>query len=241
MLDQSLVNFLKLGILTIFVKPNFKTMNTNTSNYFRLNTGDKLQGSYVLKEINMAFVFQVNCPGCFIYGIPMVNTLYNTYQKDVGFLGVSTAFEDFDKNTAANTRLLLEEQQFVGETQKYFAAQGITQYSPQIQFPVFFDKMSTPEKFLNATNLEIIQQKLRIFATVQPDEQEAIKQRLVTHYQQFPHIAHTFHLNQLPGTPTLIIYNQQQEIIKQWFGQQSLAMVATQLDALLEKQVTQKL
>jgi len=215
-------------------------MNTNTSNYFHLSIGEKLQGDYTPKAINLAFVFQVNCPGCFIYGIPMINSLYETYQKNVGFLGISTAFEDFDKNTSANTRLLLEEQQLIGETQKYFATQGITTYSQKVQFPVFFDEMITPEDFLNVANLAIIQQKLRVFETVQPSEQEAVKQRIMVHYQQFSQIAHTFHLNQLPGTPTLIIYNRQQEILKLLFGQQSLAVVASQLDALLEKQVTQK-
>jgi len=29
-----------------------------------------LQGSFDLKALNLLFVFQVNCPGCFIYGFP---------------------------------------------------------------------------------------------------------------------------------------------------------------------------
>ena len=36
-------------------------MNTNTSNYFHLSIGEKLQGDYTPKAINLAFVFQVNC------------------------------------------------------------------------------------------------------------------------------------------------------------------------------------
>lgn len=41
-------------------------------------------------------VFQVNCPGCFIYGIPEAVEMYKKYYKDdLMVLGVATAFEDF--------------------------------------------------------------------------------------------------------------------------------------------------
>jgi hypothetical protein len=34
----------------------------------RLEIDKVLQGSFDLQPINLLFVFQVNCPGCFLYG-----------------------------------------------------------------------------------------------------------------------------------------------------------------------------
>lgn len=71
-----------------------------------------LQGSFDLKALNLLFIFQVNCPGCFLYGFPRVNKLRLKYhQSGLNVLGLSTAFEDFEYNTAANTELLLARSQ----------------------------------------------------------------------------------------------------------------------------------
>ena len=59
---------------------------------------DKQDDNIVLVE-----VFQVNCPGCFMYGIPESIQIYNKYKSDgVSVLGMATAFEDYDKNTVEN-------------------------------------------------------------------------------------------------------------------------------------------
>ncbi|MEM4338577.1 MAG: hypothetical protein QXY33_07325, partial [Candidatus Nitrosocaldaceae archaeon] len=55
-------------------------------------------------------VFQVNCPGCFLYGLPEAIRIYNTYKNDdVRVLALATAFEDFDKNTLENLELLVRD------------------------------------------------------------------------------------------------------------------------------------
>ncbi len=85
----------------------------------RLSINHVLQGNFELQAVNLLFVFQVNCPGCFLYGFPLVNRLYWEYsQRGLQVLGLSTAFEDFDLNTAANTELLLKEKLTVGATSK---------------------------------------------------------------------------------------------------------------------------
>src|SRR5215467_15867253 len=62
---------------------------------------DKDTGNVVLVE-----VFQVNCPGCFIYGIPQAVDMYKKYyNNDLRVLGVATAFEDFDKDTLSNSEI----------------------------------------------------------------------------------------------------------------------------------------
>ena len=49
---------------------------------------DKEKDNVVLVE-----VFQVNCPGCFLYGIPESIEMYNKYHKEgLTVLGVATAF-----------------------------------------------------------------------------------------------------------------------------------------------------
>ena len=55
-------------------------------------------------------------------------------------LGLSTAFEDFELNTIANTRALLERSELVGETQRHFAEQGISTYPETISFPIACDE-----------------------------------------------------------------------------------------------------
>ena len=70
-------------------------------------------------------VFQVNCPGCFIYGIPGAIKIYRNYNnKGVNVLGIATAFEDFDKNTLDNLKLLLLTGEVIGETRKALGQYG---------------------------------------------------------------------------------------------------------------------
>jgi peroxiredoxin len=81
---------------------------------------DNLVGNVIVVE-----VFQVNCPGCFLYGIPQAVSLYEKYKnKNVKVLGVATAFEDYDKNTLQNLELLLSEGQVIGETLKALKQHG---------------------------------------------------------------------------------------------------------------------
>lgn len=95
---------------------------------------DKQNDNVVVVE-----VFQVNCPGCFMYGIPESIEIYNKYKSDgVSVLGMATAFEDFDKNTLENLQLLLETGEVVGETKKMLQADKI---SYKIPYPVAMDSL----------------------------------------------------------------------------------------------------
>jgi hypothetical protein len=99
-----------------------------------------LQGNFELQAVNLLFVFQVNCPGCFLDGFPLANRLYGEYaQRGLQVLGLSTAFEDFDLNTAENTELLLQEKLTVGATRKAIG----DRYSQAIDFPIAVDTLIT--------------------------------------------------------------------------------------------------
>jgi len=70
-------------------------------------------------------IFQVNCPGCFIYGIPEAIRLYDKYKgQHLVVLGLATAFEDYEKNTLENLRLLLTSGEVIGETRRVLAQLG---------------------------------------------------------------------------------------------------------------------
>jgi len=84
-------------------------------------------------------VFQVNCPGCFIYGFPRQQAALEVSSVGLNVLGLSTAFEDFEYNTAANTELLLTEMKLVGATRQALGEF----YSQAIDFPVAVDQLTT--------------------------------------------------------------------------------------------------
>lgn len=202
-------------------------------NQFHLYTKTTLQGTYTPQQLNLAFVFQVNCPGCFLYGIPLMNELYQKYCSKIGFIGISTAFEDFEWNTEANTQLLLQKQLMVGETKKFFASKNISSYPHQLLFPVAFDHLLAPEVFLSKKNVKTVCSKIPGFKNRSSTEQLLIEQKIKAHYGGFPAIAQTFALNQLSGTPSFIIFDQQLNIVQSYFGHHSIQQFTQLFDTLL--------
>ena len=91
-------------------------------------------------QIILVEVFQVNCPGCFLYGIPEAIKIYNQFKDDgVRVWGVATAFEDFDKNTLENLKLLLETGEVIGDAKQSLAQYGKlddNKLNYKIPFPV---------------------------------------------------------------------------------------------------------
>jgi thiol-disulfide isomerase/thioredoxin len=54
-------------------------------------------------------MFQVNCPGCFVYSIPKIYDLEKKYAaKGVEFIGLAVRFEEYDQNTKENVKAFLE-------------------------------------------------------------------------------------------------------------------------------------
>jgi hypothetical protein len=115
---------------------------------FHLDYDRILQGDFALAksegELNLFFVFQVNCPGCFIYGFPLVESLHQKYKsRGLKVLGISTAFEDFDYNTSANVELLLTERTLIGATKR---AIGDVYDAQSISFPIASDRLTTGQE-----------------------------------------------------------------------------------------------
>ncbi|HXU96102.1 MAG TPA: TlpA family protein disulfide reductase, partial [Candidatus Nitrosotalea sp.] len=117
---------------------------------------DKEKDNVVLVE-----VFQVNCPGCFIYGIPQAIDIYQKYRKEgVTVLGIATAFEDFDKNTLENLELLLTTGEVIGETKKALGQYGQlvegSKLPYKIPFPVGMDLLKKEADPINKTKIDEI-------------------------------------------------------------------------------------
>jgi len=202
---------------------------------FHLNIQELVQGELVINKVNIAFVFQVNCPGCFIYGIPIMNDLYQSFNDKVGFIGVATAFEDFEYNNEANLKLLLTDGTLVGETRKYYDTNyGISNYLDIPDFPVAFDRILPSEQLLNSENIELICNAIPNFVDFSEKEKEILSIKIKSYYSQVPVLAATFTLNQLQGTPSFIIFDEKYNILGQYFGHQSEDVLKTKIKQLLD-------
>jgi thiol-disulfide isomerase/thioredoxin len=119
------------------IAPNLKISKWVQGNDTNL---DQHSGNVVLVE-----VFQVNCPGCFMYGIPEAIEIFNKYKSNgVSVLGVATAFEDFDKNTLKNLELLVETGKVIGETEKMLSQYGQLdegKITYKIPYPIAMDSV----------------------------------------------------------------------------------------------------
>jgi hypothetical protein len=201
---------------------------------FHLNTQELLQGEFKVNKVNIAFVFQVNCPGCFIYGFPMMNDLYKSFKHNVGFIGVATAFEDFEYNNEANLKLLLENGTLVGETKKYYNTNfGLSNYLDIPNFPIAFDTITSSEQLLNSDRIELICNIIPNFENFSENEKETLLTKIKSYYSQIPVIAETFTLNQLQGTPSFIIFDDNYNILGVYFGHQNEDILKTKLENLL--------
>lgn len=176
-----------------------------------------IQGSFELGELNFLFVFQVNCPGCFFYGIPVFNTLYMQFKNDISFLGLSTAFEDFEYNNEENTRSLLENQKIVGETKKALASQGYEQYPQRIGFPVAMDSIALDDFEIEkeAKELCLMNPNYKIWPEY---DRQLMYEKVLNYLKTRKKISKMFTLNQLRGTPSFVIFDDQYRIKHEWFG-----------------------
>ncbi|MCH8975842.1 MAG: redoxin domain-containing protein [Thaumarchaeota archaeon] len=155
-------------------------------------------------------VFQVNCPGCFLHGMPEAINIYNKFKDDgVRVLGVATAFEDFDKNTLDNLKLLLQTGEVIGDTKQALIQYGKLDDSKlqyKIPFPVGMDSLKkTAEDTSQERIMEFIYNQLPNFDSQPDDYKKQIIQRTKDHMNSKEYEAETFEMYSLQGTPSSII------------------------------------
>ena len=177
-------------------------------------------------NVKLVEVFQVNCPGCFFYGIPEAINIYNKYKSEgLSVLGLATAFEDYDKNTLENLELLLTTGEVIGDTK-----QGLSQYNQldsgklqyKIPYPVAMDS-------LLKNNEEPSQEKMNGFINnqipnfdSQPQEyKDKIYERVKEYFKSKEYSAETFEMFSLQGTPSTILVDRKGILRDVSFGQNS--------------------
>ncbi|MDD2659915.1 MAG: redoxin domain-containing protein [Methylococcales bacterium] len=166
---------------------------------------DQLSGRVVLVE-----VFQVNCPGCFLYALPQAVDLYKRYSdQGLSVLGIATAFEDFDKNNLENLTRLLENGEVVGETHRMLSRQGkLTgdRLPFRIPFPVAMDRLQKRQADINQDEIEaFISQRIPALSSMPEIHQQKLRQQVQLYFQSLAYHAETFELFDLQGTPSHIL------------------------------------
>ena len=156
-------------------------------------------------------VFQVNCPGCFMYAIPEAIRLHNSYRDDgVRVLGLATAFEDFDRNTLENLRLLSETGKVIGETRKALAMSGQLREGDrlpyEIPFPLGMDNLTkTSGEPGRDAIMDVIYPQVPDFDSRPENYRAHIMQRVKEYLMAKEYSAETFERFALRGTPSTIL------------------------------------
>jgi hypothetical protein len=182
---------------------------------FKLDYDRILQGNFSLGDLNLLFIFQVNCPGCFLYGFPQMERLHQQRQaQGLTVLGLATAFEDFEFNTATNVELLLSEQKTIGATKKAIG----DLYLQEIGFPIASDRLTTGMELNTPENIEFLSQQIADYEQMSIDSQTKLKQKIAIDLAHIAYTSTTFDLNLLPGTPSFVLCDRDLQIIDRWFG-----------------------
>ena len=192
------------------------------------------QGKVIVVE-----VFQVNCPGCFIYGIPEAIDTYQKYKNNgVVVLGLATAFEDFDKNTLENLKLLLQESKVIGETlttlsfQNKLLNEGKLSYN--IPFPVGMDMLLKERLPIEGKRImEFVNANVLDFDLYHQKDKDQIISRVKSYLETKPYSPVTFEEYSLKGIPSTIFIDKKGILRETAFG--STGLMATTVEKLLSE------
>jgi peroxiredoxin len=170
-------------------------------------------------------VFQVNCPGCFMNAIPEAINIYNKYKDDgVRVLGLATAFEDFDKNTLDNLKMLAETGEVVGETKSALSSYGKLQegnkLSFKIPFPLGMDNLTKSAGEISQDQImQFIYPQIPDFDSQSEEYKNQIIERVKGHMKSKEYSAETFEKFALQGTPSTILVDRKGILRDVSFGQ----------------------
>lgn len=180
---------------------------------------DKEKGNVVLVE-----VFQVNCPGCFLYGIPEAIDIYKKYKdKGLTVLGMATAFEDFDKNNLQNLEKLVTTGEVVGETHRALAQYGQlldgNKLPYKIPFPVGMDMLKKESDSLTESKItDFIEANVPDFRSYSEKDRQVLVERVKQYLRSKEYSAKTFEGYALRGTPSSILVDRNGVLRSTFFG-----------------------
>ena len=183
---------------------------------------DKNIGKVVLIE-----VFQVNCPGCFMYALPNAIEIYkNNSRDDVVVLGLATAFEDYDKNTLDNLKLLLTSGKVIGETfnalSQYHQLVDGDKLNYKIPFPVAMDVLRKNTQDFNDNNvIDFIESNINNYNSYSEQDKKVLFERVKQYLKNKKYSALTFDEYKLQGTPSAILVDKKGNLRNVFFGANS--------------------
>jgi hypothetical protein len=180
---------------------------------------DREKGNVVLIE-----VFQVNCPGCFLYGIPEAITIYRKYEDSgLKVLGLATAFEDFDKNNLENLKRLVTTGEVIGETYHALSQYGHLREGKKlpynIPFPVAMDSLEKEYGPLTDNKvMDFIEANIPDFGGYTEKDRQVVIDRVKHYLKSRQFSAKTFETYALRGTPSAILVDKKGILIGTYFG-----------------------
>ena len=174
-------------------------------------------------KIVLVEIFQVNCPGCFLYGIPSAIEIYRDYADEgVRVLGMATAFEDFDKNTVGNLRMLAETGEVVGDTKMALGQYGQLsndRLGYKIPFPLAMDRIVKSGEPSREKIMDIINSQIPNFSAQSHEMQQQMILRVGQYLSSKEYSAETFETYALRGTPSTILVDRRGVLRDVSFGQ----------------------
>ncbi|MGA0557477.1 hypothetical protein ACO2Q8_12545 [Larkinella sp. VNQ87] len=185
-----------------------------------LRIDQMLQGSFSLNELNLLFIFQLDCPGLYSYGIPQANALHRQFHdQGLNVLGLSTAYDNPAFNSARNTRLLLLNRLGSPVGSSLWEQDAGLQ---SIDFPVGFDYLVSQDafeteylpEFWDHQQWSFCQNKVRLRAEERPEIRAFIR--------RFERVPLTFLFNVFVGVPGWVLFDRHLNIIHRWYGCQPL-------------------
>ncbi|MGB0909158.1 MAG: TlpA family protein disulfide reductase [Nitrospirales bacterium] len=180
---------------------------------------ERLIGSVVLVE-----VFQVNCPGCFLYALPKAIQLHEQYQdKGLIIIGVATAFEDYDKNTIKHLQQLVQTGEVIGETRKALTRQGLLtddKLEWRLPFAIGMDRITpNTEPITSEKVLQVATKALPNLEELSEDNRQRVLNQVRSYLKQKTMKAETFEKFSLQGTPSAILFDRNGSLRDVSFGQ----------------------
>jgi thiol-disulfide isomerase/thioredoxin len=180
---------------------------------------DKEKGNVIVVE-----VFQVNCPGCFMYGMPEAIDVYNRYRdKGLAMLGMATAFEDYELNTLDNLKKLVTIGEVVGETHRALSMYGQLKDGDKlpfkIPFPVGMDLLKKEAgQLADSRVMDFIEANVPDFRSYGEKDRQVLIGRVKEYLKHKEYSAKTFEEYAMRGTPTSLIIDKKGNLRHNLFG-----------------------
>ena len=167
--------------------------------------------------------FQLNCPGCFLFSIPELITLYEEFKaRDLVVWGLATAFKDFHLNNLENLKILIEKGETVGESHRLLKIENRlsgNKLEYKIPFPIAFDKLIPNDKVITETIVrDYIERNYSQFELLREVQKKLIRQQVEEYLKNKTYKALTFEKYNLRGTPSVILIDKKGVLRKKWFG-----------------------